>query len=193
MTTMTTRAAPMLLLTAFATGCGLIDRLFGDNKPKHHKPGPKDPIAAEQLLQVLPPMDGWETLSKESKLTKVGPDEVSVATAKYQKKVDDKLQKLDLQVMDGNYVSSVYAPFALMAHSQGDGMDPHKMRIEIQGQPGLEEWKPESGSVSVLLLVGRRFVIKLQGEGIPPPLVKQTLEATDVQKLATWAAAAPPH
>jgi hypothetical protein len=176
----------LLCMLVVLSSCGL----FGSEKKK--KPGPEEPIATDQLLGVLPAMDGWTQKSKQANVSPIGPDKVSVAAAEYEKPAGDKLQKVALQVMDGNYVSSAYSPFALMAHSQGQVLDAHKGRIEFAGHPGLQEWKPETGTVTVRVLVERRFVVTLHGENVSPPEVRQTIEAVDLEKLATWARADAP-
>jgi hypothetical protein len=192
MTSKTKRASLVVLLVALAPACGLVDRWFSDEKPSHEKPGPKEPIASEQLVGVLPSMDGWETKAKQGKVNSVGADRVSLATAKYEKPVEGKVQSVELEIIDGNYISSMYSPFAVMAHSQGQMLDAHKMRIDVNGHPGLQEWKPEAGSVAVRLLVARRFIVTLRGQNVPPGDVRQTLAAVDMEKLATWARADAP-
>jgi hypothetical protein len=187
------KVAALVLLLVATPACGLLDKLLGDDESTASaRPKPGEPIAFEQLVLVLPAMDGWETRRKEGKSTQVGGDAVTLASAKYEKTFNDKVQAVKLEVMDGNYVSSVYSPFAVMAHSQGPIADAHKMQIEIAGHPGMEEWKTEAGTVQVLLLVARRFVVTLQGENIPPGLVRQTIEAMDLAKLTAWAEASRP-
>lgn len=180
----------VLLLALALPACGFFERLFGgeEEKPAYQTLA-GEPVPDEKLRELLPKMDGWQAQAPQSKTSSIGPQKVSQASASYEQTVGEKTQTVSLEILDGNNVSSIYAPFAVMAHSQGDKLDVHKMRIEIDGYPGMEEWKPEAGTVKVLLLVGRRFVVTLNGRNLTPALVRQTIQAIDLKKLAALAEA----
>jgi hypothetical protein len=96
-----------------------------------------------------------------------------------------KRQTVSLQILDGNHVPSAYAPLALISHSAGEA-DVHKMQIKIGRHTGIQQWKPETGKVHVLMLIARRFMITLNGEHVSPQTVKQYLKAIDLDELASW-------
>lgn len=176
------RRSSLLLLAAVLPACGL----FGGKKKPQGRPGsqPVEPVPYEKLVELLPQLEGFRAEPARGKKSAVGKDAVSVASTSYEKNADDETSTIQLEILDGAYISSVYSPFAVMAHSQGPGVDVHKIPISIDGNPGMEEWEPESSSVTVLLLVARRFVVTLRGSHISPETVKASLHAIDLKKLA---------
>lgn len=96
------------------------------------------------------------------------------------------MQRVTISIVDGRYVAEAYAPFAVLMHYRGEMAEPHKRAIQLAGHPGIEQWTPETGSVSVLLLVGQRFIVTLDGKHLTPPEVKAWLNAVDVGQLGSW-------
>lgn len=190
------RTCVILSLVTVLSSCGLIERLSGSDGEQEQQTKQSlnagDPIPHETLSQLLPQVEGWNAAPPEGKSNLIGNTRISAASRKYEKEADGKRSMVSLEIVDGNHVSSVYAPFALMAHSQGATVDVHKMRIDIDGHPGIQEWKPEAGNVVVLLLVARRFMVTLRGSHISPPTVRQYLEGIDLKQLTSWAGAATP-
>jgi len=99
---------------------------------------------------------------------------------------DPSLQKVTISIVDGRYIADAYAPFAVLMHYRGEMNEPHKRSIQLAGHPGIEQWSPETASVTVLLLVGQRFVVTLQGQNLTPPEVKAWLNAIDLGLLGSW-------
>ncbi len=170
--------------------CGLFDKSGGgEEQASGHQSKlerqPVQPVPHEQLRELFPNVEGWER-STESKTSKAEGHDISLASAQYDEAGSEQHSTLKLEIIDGSYVSSVYAPFAVMSHS-GGATDVHKRTIKLDGHPGIEDWNTQTGSVSVALLVARRFVVTLRGSHVSPQAVKQFLHAIDVKKLASWA------
>lgn len=181
-------ACVILLSVAILPACGLIEKLSGEKEDKagEHGQSPVEPIPYKKLIQLLPKMEGWKAQPPQGKISSVGEHKITRASANYEKNADGKRQTVNLEILDGSYIPSVYAPFAVMAHSRGAMLDAHKMEIEVDGYHGLQQWEPQSGKVTVFLLVARRFVITLKGTHIPPATVKQYIHAINLKKLASW-------
>ncbi len=170
-------------LVALLPACNWLKGVFGGD--------PRDsvePIAHEELAQVLPKLDGWDVESPNGRLETVGEDQVSIVSARYEKASEPNPQTIDLQVVDRAYASTVYSPFAAMAHSAG-GNDVHKMRLDVNGHPGMQEWKPAANGVSVALLVSKRFVVSLEGSNVSPTTVNEFINGIDLKRMEAWAAA----
>lgn len=182
------RASNLLWLAAVLPACGLFDDEKDEKKePRPVGSYPVQPVPYEKLTALMPKMEGWESQPPRGKVSSVGKDQISVASATYEKKGDTKVSTIQLEILDGAYVSSAYSPFAVMAHSQG-ATDVHKIPFDVDGNPGIQDWKPETSSVTVLLFVARRFMITLKGTNISPEVVKQTLRAIPLKELASLAA-----
>lgn len=100
--------------------------------------------------------------------------------------VGPSLQRVSIDIVDGRYIAEAYAPFAVLMHYRGEVAEPHKRAIHLAGHPGVEQWTPETGGVRVLLLVGQRFIVTLDGSNLTPPEVKAWLNAVDVSQLGSW-------
>ncbi len=184
------RVSVVLGLAVCLPACGLFDKSGGEEEHASRYQNklerqPVQPVPHEQLLELFPNVEGWER-STESKASKAEGHDISLASAQYDGAAGEQPSTLKLEIIDGSYVSSVYAPFAVMSHS-GGATDVHKRTIKLDGHPGIEDWNTQTGSVSVAVLVARRFVVTLRGSHVSPQAVKQFLNAIDVKKLASWA------
>ena len=190
------RLLALALLLAVLPGCGLWDKLFGESGPDKSipvtppPPPPVTPVMPDQLVTVLPKLDGWEMPAPVGEMIDVGPNKASRATGTYKRQSGEMALSATLRIVDGANSADIYGPLARMAHTRPD--EPHKMPIELQGNTGIQEWLPEENKVNVALVVSKRFLVTLEGQYITPAVVQQLLQGIDVKKLAEWAAVQPP-
>jgi hypothetical protein len=190
MKTTVKRESIVVLSLVMFTGCGFVRDLFGgkEREEEAHAPTPAEPVPQDKLLALVPRLQGWQRQPPEGKTTAAGERKITVAKASYHKQVEGKRLTVSIEIIDGNHVPSVYAPFAVFSHTKTGPDGVHTMRVEMGGYPGIEEWKTESGQVNLALLVARRFVVTLRGSGISQDTVRQYINAIDLQQLAAWAA-----
>ena len=156
-------------------------------KTRAPEPAPKleKLVAHEQLAALLPKLQGWEGGKPLSAISKRGQNEVSQASASYEKKVEEQTQTVTIELIDAEHDPSVFAPLAIMVHSGEGAESGHKRGIEIQGFHGIEEWQVETQSVLLALVVGNRFLVRLSGSHVPEATVKEWMNAIDLKKLAS--------
>lgn len=202
------RAIAVLALVTLLPGCGLFEKLTGSGdeqqtksanqaqqtKPTNHEPPAPKPVTSippEKLSELLPKMDGWETQPPVGEFIPVGEHKVSRATGTYSRMVETLPLSATLRIVDGSYASDVYAPLTRMAHTRAGEVTGHKMSITIEGNPGIQQFKTESGKVEVVLVVAKRFLITLEGQNLSPQVVQEFLHGIDVKKLMAWAGTKP--
>lgn len=190
-----------LALATLLPACGLFEKWTGgksDNPEKGREAWNEpavpavEPVPFEQLVALLPKLQGWEGPSPEGKITASPGYKISSASAKYQRTVDGQNQVVSLAIVDGAYSSEAYGPFARMAYSNPNAPNMHKRGIEVDGNPGIEEWHMESKGVTVALFVARRFMFTLEGTGLPQEAVAEWMQGVDLKKLAALAGAGKP-
>jgi len=56
--------------------------------------------------------------------------------------------------------------------------------VTIAGNPGIEKWSKASKNADLSILVGKRFLVEINGRNVEPETVKQFYSAIDTAKLA---------
>jgi|GEM_PF-2434751 len=188
------RALLLVVVVAVLPACGLWEKLTGggDKKQASHEappPTPVTPIAPEKLVELLPKLEGWETKPPVGEYVAAGPNQVTQATGRYARKIEELALSATLKIIDGAYAADIYGPLARMAHGQPG--DPHKMPITVEGGSGIQAWRPDTGQVDVALVVASRFLVTLEGQNLSPQVVQAFLGGIDTKKLTAWAGTKP--
>jgi hypothetical protein len=193
------RALVVLVLVAVLPACGLLEKLTGggdkEGQTRHGiqqapVPIPVKPIAPEELVLLLPKLEGWDAQPPVGEFVDAGSNKVTQATGNYARKIEELALSATLKIVDGAYAADVYGPLARMAHGQPG--DPHKMPINVEGGSGIQEWRPDTGQVDVALVVADRFLVTLEGQNLSPQVVQAFLGGIDTKKLTAWAGKKPP-
>ncbi len=172
---------PLFFLAA-VPACDFLDTLRGEQKTGPTV-APGDPVAQAKLAAILPKLEGWEGPAPAGKRVPAGEHEVTSAKASYSKQVDGQTLTVNLELMDGNHIPSVYSHLAVWAH-KNPSTDFHKNSIEIEGHSGFEKWDPESKRVTVVFLVKGRFLFTFKGKNLSPEVVEKWLHAVEWKRLA---------
>jgi hypothetical protein len=191
------KASAIVLLSLVLPGCGLWEKLTGEKDDKaaaipwkQPAPPPVAPVPQEKLATFIPKLPGWEG-SVVGGVSEAGREKFTSARGTFQRVIEGKSQKVTIAIVDGSFSAEVFAPLTRMVHSREGQADAHKKGLELDGNPGIEEWHPETGGVTVALAVARRFFFLLEGEGIPPETLGEWIKGVDLKQLAALAGKPP--
>ncbi len=181
-------APALVLFTTLSSACGL----FGskDEHKKPQSPGSEQAsviiaVPHEQLTAALPQqLEGWQVEFSPGKFTSGGNHQMSRAGANYSQQLDGNQSFFSIELVDGTQVPSVNASLAIMAHMVEDV---HRTNLTVAGYSGIQQWQPETKSVTAMIVIAGRFVATLKGDNIRPELVKTALSKLDIEKLETLA------
>lgn len=153
---------------------------------KEHKP--VAPVKFDALIPLLPAPDGWTKNSEpHAQTSQMGEYQISTATQNYEKGEGKERQRMKVSIVDGGYVSMVYAPFLMMSKFSREGTDGHSKGLKVDGHPAFEEWKKNQKRVTLTILVRDRFLITLEGNGVDAEAGRDWAKFIPLNKLAKWA------
>jgi hypothetical protein len=146
---------------------------------------PQTPAVDYELLKALiPEVAGWERSEVRGEQTSMMNMSYSIARTTY----SQGDASVDLEIMDTAMIQALVMPFTMVAsgtfNQRSD--DGFQRGTTIAGNPGWEQWQNQGESGEINILVGKRFLVKGQGSGLPSlDPVRQIVESVDLSRLAT--------
>jgi hypothetical protein len=147
----------------------------GDQKPV-------EPVSFTVLQPLFPDLPGWEKGKLEGeKMTMPFP--FSQASCAYTK--GDSV--LNVKIMDSGFNQALTLPFTMFLASgyerqTGDG---YEKSVKVGEFPGWEKWNSESKHGELNAVVGKRFVVTIDGNDLENHTILYTVaEKLDLSKLA---------
>jgi hypothetical protein len=151
--------------------------LAGDSGVK-----PVDPVSFKDLQTVMPDVAGWEKASPTGERM-TSPFSFSQALVTY-KKGDAEIEQM---IMDSGFNQLLFTPFTMLMAAGYDKETPEgfERSVNVAGNPGWEKWDKGSRNGELAIVVGKRYLVQLEGRGIDDVKTLHTvLEQTDLAKLA---------
>ncbi|MGC4080697.1 MAG: hypothetical protein QM736_00895 [Vicinamibacterales bacterium] len=142
---------------------------------------PVDPVSFRDLQTVIPEVSGWER-GKPTGERMTAPFAFSQASVTF-KKGDAEIEQ---KVMDSGFNQLLFAPFSMMmvAGYEKETEDGFERSVNINGNPGWEKWDKGTKNGELSVVVGKRFLVQLEGHGIDDVnVLRSVLDRTDVKKL----------
>ncbi|MCC7008077.1 MAG: hypothetical protein IT184_04620 [Acidobacteria bacterium] len=140
------------------------------------------PVEFQRLVALLPVVEGWSRTDDHAEQI-AGPVPAARAEAKYERAgVHVELALAD-SARDPLRLSPL-AVFLAPGYSERFG-DEFRRAVQIDGQPGFEEWQEPARRATVTLVVAGRFIVRAAGygvRGLAP--VTRLVRAVDVRALA---------
>lgn len=122
-----------------------------------------EPVKFQDLIALLPQLDGWEQ-QKPTGERMTSPFPIANAKADYTKG-DARIQ---VDIVDSAFNQLLLTPIAMflqVGYSQ-ESTSGYEKSATVNGQPGWEKWNSDSKSGEVNALVGKRFLVSIDGSGI---------------------------
>ena len=157
---------------------GLAGAVGGDANVK-----PVEPVGFRELQTVMPAVAGWEKRSPTGEKMS-SPFSFSQASITY-KKGDAEIEQ---KIMDSGFNQLLFTPFTMFtaAGYEKETQDGYEKSVNIAGNPGWEKWDKTSRSGELNVVVGKRFLVQVEGHDLDDITALHTvLEQTDLSKLAS--------
>jgi hypothetical protein len=128
----------------------------GDGKPV-------DPIAFQTLQTHLPKVSGWEMEEPEGERMTM-PVPFSQVETNY-KKGD---ARIEAKIVDTGFAQMLIAPWSMMLASgySRESSRGYEKATTISGNPAIEKWDKGSKTGEIDVLVGKRFMVTLEGNDL---------------------------
>ena len=142
-----------------------------------------DPVSFRELIALLPDVDGWER-GKPSGERMTSPVSFSQAEGRYTR--DEA--SIDVKIVDSGFNQLLLTPYAMFLATgyERETSEGHERSTKVNGQPGWEKWDDGSKSGEVNALVGKRYLVTIEGQQIDGVKVLHDVAARiDMGRLAS--------
>jgi hypothetical protein len=143
---------------------------------------PVDPVDFKELQAMLPEVTGWEKSQPEAERM-TAPVSFAYASTRYQKGDFEITEK----ITDSGFNQLLIAPLSMMlaAGYAKESTKGFEKSTTAAGYPAFEKWDKSDKSGNLSVFVNQRFVVELDGTGMPDNKELQAfLMRTDLKKLA---------
>lgn len=141
---------------------------------------PVDPVSFKELMPFLPEAPaGWQAEKARGESSQMGEWKFSHAERQY----TSGEKSMQVEVADWAYTKALYAPFFLTAAFSQETSEGYNKGIKIGEDPGREEFQHEGKNGTLTLLVGKRFMVTVKGNGVEAAELRQWLDKIDTAGL----------
>jgi hypothetical protein len=143
---------------------------------------PVEPVSFREFIALFPDLDGWE---KEKPTGERMSSPVSFSTAEVRYKKGES--SIEVKVMDSGFNQLLLTPYAmfLTAGYEKETSDGYEKSTKVNNQPGWEKWNGSSKNGELNALVGKRFLMTIEGREIADTKVLHEVAGKiDMNKLA---------
>ncbi|MEN9206243.1 MAG: hypothetical protein Q6K70_10605 [Thermostichales cyanobacterium DRC_bins_46] len=142
---------------------------------------PITPVAFGDLVAWLPaPPSGWEADEPTGSSTTMGEWSVSQAERRY----TQGEMTIRISVMDSTANPSLMLPITMASAFKQESTTGFERGITLGSHVGVEKYDRPSQSGSLMVLVNRRFVVDIQGQGIGETQLREWWDRLDIEGLA---------
>lgn len=144
---------------------------------------PVDPVHFRKLIELLPAApSGWKAEGEPKGETAAAMGfKVSDAERDYSA---GEGKSVHVKLVDGAYNSMMYVGITMAAQFSRESTEGYEKGVTIAGNPGIEKWTKSSKNAELTVMVGKRFLVEIHGNGVEPEDVKKFYAAVDLGKLA---------
>lgn len=142
-----------------------------------------EPVKLADLLATLPQLEGWEQQKPEGERM-TSPFPTANAKATYIRSDAN----VDIEVVDSAFNQMLLAPISmfLRAGYSKESTTGYEKSTTVNGQPGWEKWDSDIKAGELHALVGKRFVVSIEGDNIESvQILKDIASKMDFNRLAS--------
>lgn len=143
---------------------------------------PVDPVSFRDMQALFPEVDGW-TKEKSTGERMTSPFAYSQAQVRYTKGESN----VELKIVDSGFNQLLLTPYAmfLQAGYEKETSSGYEKSVQVAKQPGWEKWNSEGKDGELNALVGKRFLVTIEGNEIADTKVLHDIaDKIDMEKLA---------
>jgi hypothetical protein len=141
-----------------------------------------DPVSFREMQALFPEIDGW-TKNKSTGERMTSPFAYSQAQVRYTKGESN----VELKIVDSGFNQLLLTPYAmfLQAGYEKETSSGYEKSVQVAKQPGWEKWNSEGKDGELNALVGKRFLVTIEGSEIADTQVLHDIAGRiDMEKLA---------
>ena len=141
-----------------------------------------DPVSFRDLIAMMPDLEGWEK-QKPTGEKMTSPFAYSTAEADY----TNGDARIQVKMTDSGFNQLLLTPYAMFLATgyEKETSDGYEKSTTVNGQPGWEKWDSSSKDGELNALVGKRFLVQIEGRQVEDAKVLHAVaNKIDMGKLA---------
>jgi len=143
---------------------------------------PADPVNFRDLIALLPAPADWQT-EKPTGERMTAPVSFADASVRMMK----GNATITAKITDSAFNQLLVAPFAtfLAGNYEHETSSGYEKSVKIGDAPGLEKWDSDTKTGNLTVIVGKRFIVEIDGDSIDnTKVLHDMLDRIDLKKLA---------
>jgi len=156
-----------------------------DNEVVFENKEPVTPVSFKVLSNYLPKeIEGIKGSEPEGETVTMG--EWSYSHSKSYYNSEDGSKNASVDVIDYAYVSALYTPYQTLFSMkyQRESSSGYERSTKISGYPAFENWDNTDNSNELNVLVGKRFIVHVETNGMPEGSAKKIAESMNLSSLS---------
>jgi hypothetical protein len=141
-----------------------------------------DPVSFRDLIALMPDVGGWEKGTPTGERM-TAPFPFSTATTRYTR----GNARIEVKMTDSGFNQLLLAPYAmfLSAGYERETTEGYEKSTQVNGHPGWEKWDSTRRSGELNALVGKRYLLQIEGRNIDDPrALHEVANRLDLARLA---------
>jgi hypothetical protein len=141
-----------------------------------------EPVHFSKLIELLPKVPGAWTADggPRGETTNAMGFKVSMAEQSF----SQEGKSLRVKITDGAFNAPLYTVITMAAQFARESTEGYEKGVTLDGNPGVEKWRKDGGDAELNVVVGKRFLVEIDGSGVTPELVRGVWGSVDRAKLA---------
>ena len=121
-----------------------------------------EPVSFRELQTVLPGGVGWTRESPRAKMT------LPVPFSQTETRYTRGDANVELKIVDSGFSQLMFAPYAMLlsAGYEKESSSGYEKSTTFAGNPGFEKWNKDPRDGQIVVVVGNRFLVTLDGNDI---------------------------
>lgn len=160
-----------------------LEQMAAGQTPTSPDGKPIEPVKFQDLIALLPQVDGWEMSKPEGeRMTSPFPS----ANAKVTYTKGDA--NVDVEIVDSAFNQLLLTPIAMFLQSgySQESTSGYEKSATVNGQPGWEKWNSDSKTGEVNALVNKRFLVTIEGNNLnDTQVLKDIASKIDFNRLSS--------
>ena len=156
-----------------------------DNEAVLENREPVTPVSFKVLMNYLPKeIEGMKGSEPEGETVTMG--EWSYSHSKSYYNSEDGSKNASVDVIDYAYISALYTPYQTLFNMkfQRESSSGYERSIKINDYPAFENWDNANNSHELNVLVGKRFIVHVETNGMPEGSAKKIVEGMNLSSLS---------
>jgi hypothetical protein len=146
---------------------------------------PVTPVSFRVLTNYLPKeIEGIKGSEPEGETVTMG--EWSYSHSKSYYNSEDGSKNAAVDIIDYAYISALYIPYQTLFNMkyQRESSSGYERSVKINDYPAFENWNSTDKSNELNVLVGKRFIVHVETDGMPEGSAKKIAESMNLSSLS---------